>query len=464
MPFDLQLGAVDEATRKLAAKQPVASILKSADWAKLPVELRDRGLWSSTLEDVRVLQTFREKMLKAVSGAREQLANGKSAFVDRSSFIGDLRKLALESGLGSATNQDDLTNLAGRARLGLIYDMQDRGAFGFARWKNDQDTDALASFPAWEFKRIYARRLPRLDWAERWDEAFAGDEGATESSSGRMIALKTSPGWEMLSVFGTPWAPFDYGSGMGLRDVSRKTALAIGILDEDEVLESREAGFNDKLQAEIKNLQPEFVAALQTLFGDQIEIGNGIARWVAGKLAGAAANSTKAVNSAFNSDLHPHQPAGSREGGQFISKDWQTLGLPSAKDLPAVETLPRRGDRAKSLASLDEGFVRDDPVGRHVKFAQLAKSHVSGADNGTRPEFLPLAVKTVDHPVEIWEYKHRHFYIGVLQRDGGGTSGAMVVAARIGEHENEVISFSPKHVRDLNSLRKGTLLYKNYGR
>ena len=187
--------------------------------------------------------------------------------------------------MGREGGAADLTNVAGRARLGLIYDMQTRGAFGFARWKSDQDQDALAAFPAWEFKRIYARRLPRLDWPERWDEAFAGDEGATESSSGRMIALKTSDGWEELSAFGTPWPPFDYGSGMGLRDVSRKTALAIGILDDDEVLESREEGFNDKLQASVEGLAPEFLDALQTLFGDQIEIGAGIARWIGKKIA-----------------------------------------------------------------------------------------------------------------------------------------------------------------------------------
>ena len=287
MPFALQLQAADDATRKLAAKKVIASILRSDDWARVPLALRDSAQFSSGVEDVRFLQAIQDKVLAAVSMQREQLANGKSAFVDRSSFIGDLRKLALESGLGREGASADLTNLAGSARLGLIYDMQTRGSFGFARWKNDQDPDALAAFPAWEFKRIYGRRMPRLDWPERWDEAFAGDEGATEASSGRMIALKTSPGWEELSVFGTPWAPFDYGSGMGLRDVSRKTALAIGILDEDEELESREAGFNDKLQASVQNLRPDFAGALQSLFGGQIEIADGIAEWVGTKLAGA---------------------------------------------------------------------------------------------------------------------------------------------------------------------------------
>ena len=73
---------------------------------------------------------------------------------------------------------------------------------------------------------------------------------------------------------------------MGLRDVSRKTALALGILEEDEELESREQGFNDKLQASVQGLSPDFAAALQNLFGDQIEIGAGIARWVGQKLTG----------------------------------------------------------------------------------------------------------------------------------------------------------------------------------
>ena len=230
------------------------------------------------------------------AGLARRLANGNTAFVDRSSFIGDLRKLALDLGIGREGAAADLTNVAGRARLGLIYDMQTRGAYGFARWKNDQDPDALDAFPAWEFKRIYQRRIPRLDWAERWDEAFGDDEGATDSASGRMIALKTSPGWEELSAFGTPWPPFDYGSGMGLRDISRKTCLAIGILDPGEHPAPIDADFDDHLAASVQGLSEAFVRALQHIFKDQIEISDGQAHWVkpaaaANSLSMGAANS-----------------------------------------------------------------------------------------------------------------------------------------------------------------------------
>jgi hypothetical protein len=73
-----------------------------------------------------------------------------------------------------------------------------------------------------------------------------------------------------------------------------------------------------------------------------------------------------------------------------------------------------------------------------------------------------MAEHTVEHPAEIWEHEHRHFYVGRFEKTSGGDMGSMVVAARVHENENDVVSYSPKNTRDLKSIRKGKLIHANY--
>ena len=57
----------------------------------------------------------------------------------------------------------------------------------------------------------------------RW-EAAGG-----QFTNGRMAALKTDPIRAAISRFGDPFPPFDYGSDMGLRDIDREEAEALGL-------------------------------------------------------------------------------------------------------------------------------------------------------------------------------------------------------------------------------------------
>ena len=63
-------------------------------------------------------------------------------------------------------------------------------------------------------------------WQNRWKNAGGKFHG------GRMIALKDDPVWTKLSAFGTPYPPFDWGSGMGVRDIDRKTAIDLKLIDD----------------------------------------------------------------------------------------------------------------------------------------------------------------------------------------------------------------------------------------
>ena len=65
-------------------------------------------------------------------------------------------------------------------------------------------------------------------WRERWKESGG------KLYDGRMIALRNDPIWRKISRFGSPVPPFDFNSGMGLEEVNRFEAEALGVeLPED---------------------------------------------------------------------------------------------------------------------------------------------------------------------------------------------------------------------------------------
>jgi hypothetical protein len=154
--------------------------------------------------------------------------------------------------------------------------MQTNQAQEFSRWKMDQDPDVLNAYPAQRFVRIEDRLHPREDWPDRWDAAAgAVDFEGVAQNTREMVALKTSPIWAALSVFGTPWPPFDFGSGMGLEDVSRSEAEDFGILSPSDDLVPIEEDFNASLEAGISDLSAVVLDWLKSAFGNQVEIGNG---------------------------------------------------------------------------------------------------------------------------------------------------------------------------------------------
>jgi hypothetical protein len=267
------LMSLEQAVAKLEAKAPVASKLRTAEWSRVPLALRERAQFSAGVENARFLQTVQDQLRKAISLRKEQ-APGGEAFVDRSSFIGELRKMAFGEGISDLTG--GLTDLASRARLGLIFDMQTEQAAEYSRWKWDQDPDILDAFPAQELIRVESRRVPR-DWRTRWQEAGG------RLVDGRMVALKSDPIWMGISAFGTPWPPFDFASGMGLQDVSRADAEALGLIKTEQAQTPQQADFNQRLEASAKDLSPALVQALQRAFGNQIRVDGDTIEW-----AGAA--------------------------------------------------------------------------------------------------------------------------------------------------------------------------------
>lgn len=84
-----------------------------------------------------------------------------------------------------------------------------------------------------------------------------------------------------ISRFGVPYPPFDFGSGMGVEDVSREDAIALGVIKEDYTppKSSPLADFNATLEADLKFKNDSLWQSLKAMFGDQIRQENGKISW-----------------------------------------------------------------------------------------------------------------------------------------------------------------------------------------
>ena len=268
-----------QAIARFGTKTLVGSKLRSAEWAQVPLALREGAMFSAGVENARTLSAIREKILAGLTQARPG-----GTGMDRARFVADLRNL-----LGADEGDSgQLTDLTSRRRLELIWDFQAADAHGHAAHQADLDPDLLDAFPAQRLIRIEARRTPR-DWFRRWAEAGSavGWEGASRRA---MVALKTSPIWSALSRFGRPWPPFDYGSGMGLEDVDRDEAEALDLLPKGEDpaarmrrLRADSAGaarkWTEAQEASVRGLTPEARSWLSEAFGEQLSLGPDTARW-----------------------------------------------------------------------------------------------------------------------------------------------------------------------------------------
>lgn len=164
-------------------------------------------------------------------------------------------------------------DLSSDGRLNLILKQNVESAQGYGNFLQGQAAGALDVFPAQELFRAEDREEPR-DWPTRWMQA-----GGEIFTGGRMIALKTDPIWTAISTFGVPYPPFDYNSGMWVRDIDRAEAMELGLLEEGEEVKSTTVSFNANLMASAKRLAPELLDSLRKSFGNQVVIDGDSIKW-----------------------------------------------------------------------------------------------------------------------------------------------------------------------------------------
>jgi len=102
---------------------------------------------------------------------------------------------------------------------------------GYRQFIESQDADLLDVWPCQELLEDEVCNEP-CNWPERWVQAGG------KLYAGRMIARKDDPIWLAISRFNLPYPPFDFGSGMGVRDIDRSESESLGIIKRSTVIKS----------------------------------------------------------------------------------------------------------------------------------------------------------------------------------------------------------------------------------
>ena len=267
------------AAEKILKKALVGSSLNSREWNLVQAGLRDRAFISSQVESMRILHA-----------ARRMVADRAGGQLSASEIRRDLRKVISSTGYRPPEGKEGtLQNLYSKRRLDTIIKTNVEQARGYVRHLDGMKPGAFAAFPGQELIRVRERKEKR-DWATRWKNAGG------RFYNGRMIALRDDPIWERISVFGNPFPPFDWGSGMGVRAVSRRDSIALGVVTDNEVRDKVQelkaenpVSMNENLAVSVT---PEEESELRQAFGDQIAIENGEARWRDGLVSGLKPDET----------------------------------------------------------------------------------------------------------------------------------------------------------------------------
>lgn len=249
LPFAEALGS--QAVRRL-----LPTDFTSGQLADLGPALLRRAQFSATVTDLGHLDELAGTYQEMLAGTLDR-ATARLRIKDY---------LARKGYTPSADKAGTLQDLSSDARINLQLDTNVEMMQGLGNQLQGQEPAVLDMYPARELVRVTSAEKPR-DWETRWDEARAATtaEGATESASGRMIALVGHPIWKELSAFGNDYPPFDYNSGMGLRDISRREAMSLDLIGRDtQVVPSTDAPRPDRnVQTSSAVRDPRLKAALE---------------------------------------------------------------------------------------------------------------------------------------------------------------------------------------------------------
>jgi hypothetical protein len=240
-----------EALDSRAVKTLLPTNLRTRAMEQLAPEVRERAFWSAGVTHAGFLQ-------EADDGIEDAL-NGK---IDRATFRQRMDGLRAQLGAPEAREvgkDGGLTDLWSEKRQNVLFDTNVQMARGYGQWMQAQDPDVLDQWPALELIRVAQRKVPR-DWLSRWRAAGG------KFYQGRMIALVNDPVWVKISRFGLPYAPFDFGSGMGTQPVDRAEAEDLGVLGPDDVVAPQSRGFNDDFQMTPEVRSASLLNALANLF------------------------------------------------------------------------------------------------------------------------------------------------------------------------------------------------------
>lgn len=167
-----------------------------------------------------------------------------------------------------------LQDLSSDKRTNLIIDTQLKMSRGFGEWRQSQDSTVLDLWPASEMYRALSRNI-RREWHVTWNTARSRLGSSTSATraldpeSGPFVAKKNDPIWSAISRFGNPYPPFDFNSGMRVRDVDRNRAIELGVIKKADKVHPAKDPMNRPWSVDLQETRSDITEALQEAFGEQ---------------------------------------------------------------------------------------------------------------------------------------------------------------------------------------------------
>ncbi len=235
----------------------------------------ERAFFSARVANAQILAEFKA---------------GVQAIVDGDSNVAEQRlrlkqmlaRLDYRPELGKEGTLEDLSS---NARLNLMLRMNVSMVRNYGQWVAMNQPGALLASPALELIRISPRVNKRF-WSRRWNSARAdlGDattatlaDGGPQSNEINAFALKNDPIWPAISRFGLPYGPFDFGSGMGQREVGYRETVAVGVMKAgDDPIQPTPRGLNTGLAASLATMDEALSQALVQGLSADVEIVDGV--------------------------------------------------------------------------------------------------------------------------------------------------------------------------------------------
>jgi len=242
-----------EAIANLQKKNLLPLNLDSAQIRQLEAALRRQSIFSADTTITGYLEEIKKTVASIIEpkqvtreGMTQTVTDGFNPATARANLRATLQRFGYKPDEAIAGTIKDLSS---DARLNLVVKTNTELAQGAGHFiQQNMDPDVVDEYPALELVRYEEKAVPR-DWEQRWRLAasVAGDPAAAAALelNGRMAALKSSGIWQALGdgeggyddTLGNPFPPFAFNSGMWTEEVSRKEAVDLGLLDDDEKAE-----------------------------------------------------------------------------------------------------------------------------------------------------------------------------------------------------------------------------------
>lgn len=253
-----------EALDHRSVKVLLPNNLSSAELARLDVGVSERSLALARVSNAEFLASLDEQVGEIVNGnTTEEKARRELEDV--------LQSIGYESDAPGS-----IEDLLSDQRLRLVLRVQAEQSFGYGQWRQGQTDAVLRVYPAQEFYRATNRKEPR-NWPERWSAAGGRFfQGRSDYPEGRMIALKDSPIWAEINRFSLPYPPYDFNSGMDIKDVERGEAVALGLMTANQIVIPQSRDFERDLAMAEPEMEEALKDSLLTSMGGEWVFENGV--------------------------------------------------------------------------------------------------------------------------------------------------------------------------------------------